>query len=169
MNRKNPTTVTQTERELTFTRTFQAPRKLVFQAFSTPEHIAQWWGPKDWPVTACTMDFRPGGIWHYRLTGPGGQEHWARAVYQEIVVPKKIVFTDTFADAEGNPAAGKPQSLTTITFTAIGDATKLTSHIQYRSAEDLKKIIVFGMVQGTMEGLDFLGQLLDRMKRKEGV
>ena len=64
-------------RDITMRRRFDAPRELVFEAYSSCEHIEQWWGPRSWPVAHCRMDFRPGGTWHYCMKGPEGQEAWA--------------------------------------------------------------------------------------------
>ena len=98
---------------LTLTRTFDAPRSLVFEAYSTCEHLKNWWGPRSWPMVECSMEFRVGGRWHYCLRGPNaGDASWGMAVYEEIVRPERLVYFDSFADvakawiaAEGQPAA----------------------------------------------------------------
>jgi uncharacterized protein YndB with AHSA1/START domain len=89
-------------RELVVTRTFDAPRALVFRAWTEPEHLRRWWGPRGWTLTVCTVDLRPGGVWHYCMRGPLGEETWGRAVYREITPPERLVFTDSFSDAVGN-------------------------------------------------------------------
>ena len=76
-----------TERELTITRVFAAPRSLVFKAWTEPERIKQWWGPRGFVTLSCEMDFRPGGLWCTRSKAPDGQEYVARSVFREIVEP----------------------------------------------------------------------------------
>jgi uncharacterized protein YndB with AHSA1/START domain len=90
------------EGELVIERVFDAPRELVFQAFTQPEHLMRWWGPHDWTLSYCALDLRPGGVWHYCMAGPEGEQSWRRAVFREIVPPERLVYTDTFSDADGN-------------------------------------------------------------------
>src|SRR5687768_16632849 len=114
MSANNSTNVTTAENVLIAERTFDAPRELVFDVWSDPKHIAQWWGPKGWTLPVCKMDFRPGGVWHYCMRGPEGEESWGKAVYQEIVKPERIVYIDAFADAQGNAVEGMPEMLITV-------------------------------------------------------
>ena len=65
-------------------RIFNAPRELVFAAYTEPDRIAQWWGPRGWNMRNVKMDVRPGGVWHYVMTGPDGTESWGMATYQEV-------------------------------------------------------------------------------------
>ena len=141
---------------LVVSRVFDAPRALVFKVFTTPAHLAQWWGPKGWTLPVCTVDFRPGGVWHYCMRGPNGDESWGRAVYREIVEPERIVYADSFSDAEGNVVAGMPEMVTTLTFTEHDGKTTLTSHGQFASAADLESLMAMGMEQGLTETWDRL-------------
>lgn len=84
--------------ELVIVRTFDAPRELVFKAFAEAERLAQWWGPKGFAMGVHFLDFRPGGVFHYSMKAPGGMEMWGKFVYQEIVVPEKIVYISSFSD-----------------------------------------------------------------------
>jgi uncharacterized protein YndB with AHSA1/START domain len=142
--------------ELVMKRVFNAPRDLVFTVWTTPEYLTQWWGPQGWTLPVCRMDFRPGGVWHYCMRGPNGEEGWGRAVYQEIVVPERIVYTDVFADADGNPIDGMPQMLITVEFAEHEGKTTLTSRTRFASAADLEKVLGMGAVQGMTETLDRL-------------
>jgi uncharacterized protein YndB with AHSA1/START domain len=81
--------------------TFDAPRDLVWKAFTEPERMRQWWGPKGFPVATCNMDLRPGGMYHYALGLPDGSLMWAKFVYREIVAPERIVFVNSFSDENG--------------------------------------------------------------------
>jgi uncharacterized protein YndB with AHSA1/START domain len=90
------------EREFVFTRTFDAPRELVFKAWTESEHLRHWWGPKGFTFGVARLDLRPGGIFHYSMRSPDGREMWGKFVYREIVAPEKIVYMNSFSDEEGN-------------------------------------------------------------------
>lgn len=97
----HPSPATQGQ-ELIITRTFDAPRELVFKAFAEAERLAQWWGPKGCTIQVSKLDFRPGGVFHYRMSMPDGFEMWGRFTYREIVPPAKIVWVNAFSDSAGN-------------------------------------------------------------------
>lgn len=84
------------------TRVFDAPRALVFQAWTEADRLARWWGPKGFSVQVGSLDLRPGGVFHYSQRAPGGAELWGKFVYHEVVAPERLVFTSSFADADGN-------------------------------------------------------------------
>lgn len=148
------------DRELVIERIFDAPRELVFKAFAEPERLARWWGPKGWTLPVCKMDFRPGGVWHYCMRGPEGGESWGKAVYREIVEPERIVYTDAFADADGNPIEGMPEMLITVEFAEHEGKTKLTSRTRFASVADLEATLAMGVVQGITETWDRLAEHL---------
>ena len=75
------------EQELIITRVFDAPRELVFKAWTEPEHFVRWWGPKGYTTPSCTIDLRPGGVMHHCMRSPEGREVWTKGVFREIVVP----------------------------------------------------------------------------------
>ena len=114
-----------TERELVITRVFDAPRALVFKAWTEPERIKQWWGPRGFTTLSCEMDLRPGGAWRTRSRSPEGTEHAEHGVFREIVEPERIVFTQAWEDAEGKP---KHETLVTVTFADHDGKTLLTFH-----------------------------------------
>jgi uncharacterized protein YndB with AHSA1/START domain len=147
-------------RELTVERVFNAPRELVFQMWQDPQHLAHWWGPKGWTLPICTVDFRPGGIWHYCMRGPDGEESWGKAFYEEIVAPDRIVYRDTFIDAEGNVIPGTPEMLITVSFTEQDGKTKLTSTTQFATVADLEAVLAMGAVEGIGETWDRLEEYL---------
>ena len=90
------------ERELVITRVFDAPRKLVWKAFAESDRLAQWWGPTGFSMLTHTLDFRPGGIFHYSMRSPEGHISWGRFVYRDIQPPERMVFVNSFSDEEGN-------------------------------------------------------------------
>ena len=113
------------ERELVITRIFDAPRHLVFQAWTEPGRVARWWGPQGFVTTYCDMDIRPGGRFRVCMRSPEGAEHWKQGVYREVVAPERLVFTFAWEDAGGKPGH---QTLVTVTFAERGDKTELTLH-----------------------------------------
>lgn len=88
--------------ELIIVREFNAPRELVFDSFTQPEHLSRWWGPKGSKINILTADIKSGGTFHYELTSPDNTTMCGKFVYREIVRPEKIVFVSSFADRAGN-------------------------------------------------------------------
>lgn len=88
-------------RVFTISRTFEAPRELVFKVYSQAEHLACWWGPAGWQWVKGDLDFRPGGQFHYCMRLPNGPEMWGKFIYQEIEPPRRIVFINGFSNPEG--------------------------------------------------------------------
>ena len=114
-----------TERELVITRIFDAPRALVFKAWTEPDRAARWWGPQGFVTAYCNMDVRPGGAFRVCMRSPEGTEHWKQGVYREVVEPERLVFTFAWEDAEGKPGH---ETVVTVTFAEHGTRTKLTLH-----------------------------------------
>ena len=93
-----PTTTTE---DFVITRTLDAPRNLVWKAFTEEDRMAKWWGPKGFKVIHSKMDLRPGGIYHYGLEAPNGSPMWGRFVFREVVPQEKLVLISSFSDEEG--------------------------------------------------------------------
>jgi uncharacterized protein YndB with AHSA1/START domain len=110
---------------LVLTRIFDAPRSLVFKAWTDPVRAAVWWGPQGFSTLSCQMDVRPGGAWRIRMRSPQGNLHTKRGVYQEITPPERLVFTWAWEDADGMPGH---ETLVTVRFDDHENATKLTLH-----------------------------------------
>jgi uncharacterized protein YndB with AHSA1/START domain len=149
-------------REIRVERHFNAPRARVFEAWTTPEHLKQWWGPRAFPTTYCTVDFRVGGNWHYCMTGPNGEEAWGNATYLEIVVPERIVYSDAFSDAQGGVNPDLPSMTIRIDFIETPAGTTVVSTSQASSAEDVKRLLEMGMAQGIAETWDRLDEFLQK-------
>jgi uncharacterized protein YndB with AHSA1/START domain len=145
---------------LTVERTFDAPRELVFKAFTEPDRVAQWWGPRGWDTTNYRMDVQPGGTWHYCMRGPDGMESWGIATYHEIIEPERIVYMDNFSDADGNIAENMPGMLITMEFHDQGGRTRLVSRTEFASPDTLQSILDMGMQQGLTETWDRLEEYL---------
>lgn len=111
------------ERTLVLTRICDAPRSLVFKAWTEREHLMRWWGPRGFTVTFCEMDLRPGGGWRISMRSPEGREDRQRGIFREITPPERLVFTYAFEDAAG--IIGH-ETLVTVTFAEHEGKTKLT-------------------------------------------
>ena len=114
------------------TRTFDAPRELVFRVWTEAEHLEHWWGPQGMKVAHCTIDLRPGGAMHYGLQGPDGSMMWARWIFTEVAPPERLAFIASFSDEAGGMArapffdGGWPlEVLSTITFMESNGRTTL--------------------------------------------
>jgi uncharacterized protein YndB with AHSA1/START domain len=155
------------EQELVITRVFDAPRELVWKAWTEPERLMRWWAPKGCTTPVCKVDLRVGGVFHYCMRLPEGRDIWGIGVYQEIVAPERIVYTDAFADAEGNPVppahygmspSHPPETLVTVTLTEHEGKTKVTlRHSIPESVEERE-----GTQQGWTEMFDRLAEELAR-------
>jgi uncharacterized protein YndB with AHSA1/START domain len=88
--------------EFVITRSFDAPRDLVFAAWTEAERLAHWWGPKGMRIRVAKLELKPGGIFHYAMEMPDGNEMWGKFVYREITPPERIVFVNSFSDPQGN-------------------------------------------------------------------
>ncbi len=111
---------------LSITRRLDAPRELVFKVWSQPEHLARWWGPKDFTLPSCQMDFRPGGAFRFTMRGANGKDHTLQGVYREIVPPERLSFSWRWVD-EAEDCAG-PETQVTVTLESQGNKTLLTLH-----------------------------------------
>jgi uncharacterized protein YndB with AHSA1/START domain len=114
------------ERVLIITRIFDAPRSLVFKAWTDPEHLVHWLGPQGFTGTIVKMDVRPGGAYRFHMRGPEGDDHWLQGVCREVVEPERLVMTANWADSQGNPTS--LETLLTVTFEEHEGKTKLTLH-----------------------------------------
>jgi predicted 3-demethylubiquinone-9 3-methyltransferase (glyoxalase superfamily)/uncharacterized protein YndB with AHSA1/START domain len=133
------------ERHFKVQRTFDAPRDLVFKAWTEQDRLAKWWGPKGFTLQTSTLDPRPGGIFHYCMRSPEGMEMWGKFTYREVSAPKKLVFTNSFADAAGNPvqAPFSPnwplEVYSTVTFTEDQGKTTVTFESYPINATELQQ------------------------------
>jgi uncharacterized protein YndB with AHSA1/START domain len=116
------------ERDLVITRLLDAPRDLVFQAWTRPDHLVRWWGPAGFTLTACEVDFRVGGAWRTCLRSPDGRDFWLRGIYRRIVAPERLDFSCEVGDENGNLRA---EELISVLLGEQGGKTKLTLHIRF--------------------------------------
>jgi len=92
--------------DLVITRTFDAPIERVWQAWTDPKQLMLWWGPKEFTAPTIHIDLREGGKYHYCMRGPDGKDYWSTGTFEEIVPMERLVFTDSFADKDGNIVSG---------------------------------------------------------------
>jgi uncharacterized protein YndB with AHSA1/START domain len=118
------TAATTAEPELLITRLLDAPRSLVFAAWTKPEHLVRWWGPKDFTAPSLAMDVRPGGVWRACIRSAEGADYWMHGTYREVAPPERLVFTFAWED-QGQPSH---QMLVTVTFAEHDGKTRLTFH-----------------------------------------
>ena len=118
-----PSDADSTARTLVLSRVFDAPRALLFAAWTTPAQVAAWWGPMGFVTTHCEMDIRTGGSFRVCMRSPEGVDHWKVGSYREIVAPERIIFTFAWANAAGTPGH---QTLVTVNFDELGAKTRLT-------------------------------------------
>ena len=163
---RNPATAITlpSDRELVITRTFAAPRALVFEAITQPEHVRRWYGLRRLTLTVCEIDLRPGGAWRYVMRDPdSGAEFGFSGVYREITPPARVVTTECF---ELMP---EHDYLVTVTLDEQDGQTTLRSHLLYKSVEDRDGHLHSGMEAGVRETDERLAELLADLQRLEAV
>lgn len=143
------------------TRIVDAPRALVFKAWTEPERMVRWWAPKGWSTPSCKVDLRPGGIFHYCMRSPEGNDFWGRGIYREIAEPQRLAYTDSFSNEEGRlvePARygmsyGYPsETQVTVTFAEREGRTEVVLHHAVPDSVPERA----GILQGWTEMLDRL-------------
>ncbi len=154
------------KRELVITRIFDAPRELVWKAWTDPERAKRWWGPKDFTAPVIKIDLRVGGKYLFCMRSPDGQDFWSTGVYREIVPQKKIVVTDSFADEKGNVVPASHYGMSdfplecqvTVTFEDQDGKTKMT--LKHSGIESISETDRSNMEQGWNQSFDKLAESL---------
>ncbi|MGB8365103.1 MAG: SRPBCC domain-containing protein [Rhizomicrobium sp.] len=150
-------------REITITRIFDAPRELVFEAWTNPKHLAAWWGPSAFTNPLCEADARPGGKYHIVMRANDevaaimGRDHPCGGEYIEVVRPSRLVFTNNALDAEDNIVL---EGLTTVTFEEFGSKTRMTMQTRAAGQGAHVQAMLDGMHQGWSESFDKLERFL---------
>ncbi|MFD0586544.1 SRPBCC domain-containing protein [Paenibacillus sp. GCM10027627] len=144
------------KRELTVERIVALPRKLAWEGWTKPVHVARWWGPKQWTATIYEMDVRPGGIWRYSLSPEGGKEDaFGIAEYREVSQPSRLEYMDMFADHRWNVVEGSDM-LTAVTFEEVTGGTKLSIVTRFATVDKLEEAEAIGMIEGYSDALERL-------------
>jgi uncharacterized protein YndB with AHSA1/START domain len=136
MSGKNSLDLDSDPRVIEGVRIYDAPRALVFAAWTDPKHLAQWWGPNGFTTTTSSFDFRPGGVWRFVMHGPDGRDYQNRVTFNEIVPNQRIAYTHGGGD-DVEPVQFKQR----VTFEDLGGKTKLTWRGEFPSAEERARVI----------------------------
>ena len=153
------------DREIIITRVFDAPRELIFQVWTDPKHVAQWWGPRGFSTTISEMDVRPGGFWRVVMRGPDGTDYKNKIVFLEVVKPERLVYKH---EPEKNTEPSTHQSIVTFE-EQPGQAppkTKVTMRMIFKSAAAKDHIVKkYNAIEGGNQTLDRLGEHLAKNRR----
>lgn len=141
------------DEQILITRTFEAPKALVWKAYTTPDLVKRWWAGEKGSVTSADIDLRVGGKWRYVMTANGGFEVAFRGEYREIAAPDRLVNTEIF---EGLPDPDDHAGVVTVTLTERDGATHMEMLCEYRDGADRDAVIASGMEGGMQESLDHL-------------
>ena|SRR5580765_243778 len=145
------------DRELIVTRTLNAPVELVWEAWTMPEHIANWWGPNGFTNTITKMDFNPGGEWDLIMHGPDGTDYKNKSIFKEIVPFKKIVYEHVSG----------PKFIATVDFEKQGNQTFIRWHMLFETAElYIQTVKTFKADQGLKQNIEKLNTYLEAMNSK---
>ena len=158
MSSANATTyTTPSDREIAMTRVFDAPRRLVWEAWTNPEHVPHWMlGPEGWTMPVCEIDLRPGGAWRFVWRREDGSEMAMTGVYQEIVAPERLVNTEAWG-------GDWPETLNTLILTEENGKTRMESRMLYPSKEARDAALQTGMKEGADQSFDRLEDYLRKL------
>jgi uncharacterized protein YndB with AHSA1/START domain len=175
---------TPSAREVVLRRAFDAPRRLVFAALTTPALLVRWYGPPGWSLPVCEVDLRVGGGYRFVSRGPDGAEFEMRGRYREIAPPERLVHTERYTDLAPGAQADAPvgdaegtggtagagntadEALVTAVLTEAGGATIMTSTVRYASPQHRDRVLRSGMERGAAQSYDRLAALLAALARR---
>jgi uncharacterized protein YndB with AHSA1/START domain len=159
MAAKSSLDLAQDPRAIIGVREFDAPRELVFEAWTDPKHLAQWWGPDGFTTTTSAFDMRPGGVWRFIMHGPDGRDYENRITFDEVVKPERLVYHHGGGD-DVEPV----QFRTTVTFEDVGGRTRLTMRGVFPTAADRERVIrEYGADKGLVQTLARLGDYVAQL------
>lgn len=153
---KNRMTVEPGSQDVVLTWTFDAPRALVFQAYTDPQVIPNWWGPRELTTMVERLDAKAGGLWRFVQRDPAGKVYAFHGVFHEVSPPQRIVRTFEY---EGNPGR---VLLETVTFEEVGGRTNLTTKSIFQSIADRDQMVDAGMERGVVDSMERLAELITR-------
>jgi uncharacterized protein YndB with AHSA1/START domain len=153
---------TPSDREVMMVRVFDAPRRMVFDAFTECELLKRWFGPRGWSLVECQSDFRPGGSYRFVLRGPNGERMGMRGAVREVTHPERVVHSESFDDYPG-------ESLVTTTFVEEREKTTVRIVVQYESKQIRDAVVASGMEHGAAESFDKLAEYLESAASTTGA
>ena len=158
MENKNVNENNTADRELVITRILNAPRELVWEVWTNPAHIKNWWGPNGFTNTISTMEVIPGGTWELVMHGPDGTDYKNKSIYKEIVKPERIIFEHVSA----------PKFVATITFASDGNKTLLTWRMLFETAEEFQRTVkTFKADEGLKQNIEKLESYLQSQQMSD--
>jgi uncharacterized protein YndB with AHSA1/START domain len=154
MTARNSLDLESDPRSIIAVREFDAPRDLVFSAWTDPKHLARWWGPHGFTTTTHSFDFRPGGVWRFVMHGPDGRDYQNRITFEEIVRPERIVYR------HGGTIDVEPvQFKTAVVFEDLGRRTRIIWRGDFPSADERDRLIKeYGAAEGLVQTMARLGE-----------
>ncbi len=146
-------------RSIIAVREFAAPRELVFEIWTDPKHLSQWWGPNGFTTTTLSFDMQPGGVWRFVMHGPDGRDYQNRITYEEVIPPQRIVYRHG-----GGEDVEPVRFTTTVTFDDLGGKTRITMRMDFPSATERDRVIKeYGADKGLTETLARLSEYVAAM------
>lgn len=158
-------TVNKENKTIRITREFDAGLELVWQTWTTPELLDQWWGPKPWRAETKTMDFREGGFWFYAMVSPEGEKHYSKTNFISIVKEKYFSSKGGFCDENGTINPAFPQNLWENEFTPEDRKVRVDILLTYDTLADLEQEIEMGFKEGMTVDFQQLDELLSTLKK----
>jgi uncharacterized protein YndB with AHSA1/START domain len=144
--------------QVVITRTFDAPRELVYRCFTEPELITKWWGPRRYTTTIETMEVRKGGLWRFVQHGPEGEEYGFWGVTHDLVAPERVVQTFEFEGVPGHVA------METLVLEDLGGKTRMVQMSVFQSVADRDGMVASGMESGVVESHERLDELVKELR-----
>ena len=157
---KTEYTVEPGKQEIIITRDFDAPRELVFKAFTDPKLVSQWLGPREYSTTVDKMEARPGGLWRFVQRNEKGDEFAFHGVHHDVVAPERIVATFEFEGIPGHVL------LQTVRFEPLGQKTRLVEQLLFQSVADRDGMVASGMQRGSDDSMDRMAEILENLKAR---
>jgi uncharacterized protein YndB with AHSA1/START domain len=149
-------TVNRTGKNLIVTRQLNAPRELVFEAWTDPAHLAHWYGPNGFTITTHEIDVKAGGVWKFMMHGPDGRDYPNKIIFSEVVKPEKLVYHHA-GDDDTEPVSFH----VTVTFEVEEGKTRLTMNSDFGSAEELERVDKeYGAIEGGKQTITRLAEYL---------
>jgi uncharacterized protein YndB with AHSA1/START domain len=148
------------KQEIVITRVFDAPRELVFKAYTDPTLLPQWFGPREYTTIVDKMEARPGGLWRFVQRNQDGEEFAFHGVHHDIVAPERIVATFEYEGVPGHVL------LQTLTLEPQGQKTRLVEQLLFQSVADRDGMVASGMQRGSDDSMDRMAEILEKLKAK---
>jgi uncharacterized protein YndB with AHSA1/START domain len=145
------------------TRIFNAPRELVWKAWTDPEHISNWWGPRGFTTTTSEFDLRPKGVWRFVMHGPDGTDFLNKVVFKEVNEPEKLAY-----EHSGDGDTNGIRFTVVVNFEDAGDKTRLDMRMDFETVEQLEYVAKFGAVEGLSDTMDRFTEHLESVIARGG-